>query len=106
MRKESSVGARVTYAYVCKQDQKAKAKMRWEFQKTFGDPKRALSTLSYEKSKEQAGNGRAAFSNDAVSMTNAYFLPLSFLSRMIFELKQSRVCRESKPKASQESPRC
>lgn len=98
------MGARVTYACVCKQDQKAKAKMRWEFQKTFGDPKRALSTISHEKSKEQAGNGRAAFSNDAISMINAYFLPLYFLSRMIFELKQSECVERANPRRVRSLP--
>lgn len=96
------MGIRVTYAYVCKQDQIAKAKMRWEFQKMFRDPKRA--TLSREKSKEQAGNGRAAFSNDAILMINAYLLLLSFLSRMIFELKESECVERANPRRVRSLP--
>ena len=96
------MGTWVTYACVCKQDQTAKAKMRWEFQKMFRDPKRA--TLSCEKSKEQAGNARAAFSNDAILMINTHFLLLSFLSRMIFELKESECVKRANPRRVRSLP--
>lgn len=96
MRKESSVGTWVTYACVCKQDQKAKAKMRWEFQKTFGAPQKGY--LITQKVKRTSRDWHAAFRNDAILMINAYFLLLSFLSRMIFEMKKSESVQGANPR--------